>query len=74
MGVGIHLNFIQFNFEFENEEVEEIIFSFSDPYLNFEINENNISNAIKSMEVQFSKPKFVGKTKGSILRSKYRHI
>ena len=68
------LNFIQFNFEFENEEVEDIIFSFSDPYLNFEINENNISNAIKSMEVQFSKPKFVGKTKGSILRSKYRHI
>ncbi len=41
------LRAIEFEFEEEDEKVENVIFSFSDPYLNFNITAKNISTAIQ---------------------------
>ena len=40
------LNFIDFSFEIEDEKTEEVVFCFSDPYLNFPLNRVNVKEAI----------------------------
>lgn len=40
------LNYIELSFDFEDEKVEEVIFNFSDPYLNFSITSANIVEAV----------------------------
>lgn len=67
------LNYLEFSFEITDEKVEEVIFNFSDPYLNYPINTENVKKAIyflcnKSKELKLKSQS------GKELRPKYKTL
>ena len=67
------LRVIEFAFEEERERVENVIFCFSDPYLNYNINEANIESAIKYLTGSIDKM-ILHKGKNEKLRENYHSI
>ena len=67
------LRVLEFTFEKEDERVENVIFSFSDPYLNYNINEANIKSAVKYLTGCTEKMKLL-KDKNEKIRLDYDSV
>lgn len=67
------LRVVEFTFEDEDERVENVIFSFSDPYLNYNINEENVESAIKYLTGCIDDLS-LHKSKGEKLRINYHSV
>lgn len=67
------LRVVEFEFEEEEERVENVVFNFSDPYLNYNITESNIESAIKYL-TGCTKKLILQKIKDEKTRGNYQTI